>query len=100
LLFNHESPLRPDRFVTRKITRAASRIAQGSGERLTLGGLSIRRDWGWAPDYVDAMWRMRQLDQAEDFVVASGVSHSLQEFVTAAFEGAGLDWRPLGDHAL
>jgi GDPmannose 4,6-dehydratase len=93
LLFNHESPLRPERFATRKITRAASRIAQGSRERLTLGDLSICRDWGWAPDYVDAMWRMLQRDPPEDFVVASGVSHSLQEFVTAAFDDVGLDWR-------
>src|ERR1035437_6707066 len=93
LLFNHESPLRPERFVTRKITRAVSRIAQGSRERLTLGDLSICRDWGWAPDYVDAMWRMLQRDPPEDFVIASGVSHSLQEFVTAAFNEVGLDWR-------
>jgi GDPmannose 4,6-dehydratase len=93
LLFNHESPLRPDRFVTRKITRAANRIAKGNGERLLLGDLSICRDWGWAPDYVDAMWRMLQQDQPEDFVVASGVSHSLQEFVAAAFGEVGLDWR-------
>ena len=97
LLFNHESPLRPDRFVTRKITRAASRIAQGSRERLALGDLSIGRDWGWAPDYVDAMWRMLQLDPPEDFVVASGVAHSLQEFVAAAFNEVGLDWRDYVD---
>jgi GDPmannose 4,6-dehydratase len=93
LLFNHESPLRPERFVTRKITRAVARIAQGNGERLQLGDLSIRRDWGWAPDYVDAMWRMLQRDVPEDIVVASGVSHSLEEFVAAAFAEAKLDWR-------
>jgi GDPmannose 4,6-dehydratase len=93
LLFNHESPLRPERFVTRKITRAVARIAQGSGERLQLGDLSIRRDCGWAPDYVDAMWRMLQRDVPEDIVVASGVSHSLEEFVAAAFAEAKLDWR-------
>jgi GDPmannose 4,6-dehydratase len=98
LLFNHESPLRPERFVTRKITRTAVRIAQGSGERLVLGELSIRRDWGWAPDYVDAMWRMLQRDTPEDLVVASGVSHSLADFVAAAFEEAGLDWRDHVDH--
>src|SRR6516165_6910921 len=74
LLFNHESPLRSDHFVTRKITAAAARIGAGSRERLALGNLSIRRDWGWAPDYVEAMWRMLQRDQPDDFVVASGVA--------------------------
>src|SRR5256884_2766534 len=77
LLFNHESPLRPSRFVTRKITAAAARIRAGSQERLALGNVSIRRDWGWAPDYVKVMWRMLQRDQPDDFVVASGVAHSL-----------------------
>jgi GDPmannose 4,6-dehydratase len=98
LLFNHESPLRPQRFVTRKITSAAARIAQGSDERLALGDLSIRRDWGWAPDYVDAMWKMLQYDTPEDFVVASGVSHSLEEFVATAFSKMELDWRDHVDH--
>jgi GDPmannose 4,6-dehydratase len=93
LLFNHESPLRPARFVTRKITAAAARIAQGSGERLHLGDLAIRRDWGWAPDYVDGMRLILQQDAPEDFVIASGVSHSLEDFVAAAFGGLGLDWR-------
>jgi GDPmannose 4,6-dehydratase len=93
LLFNHESPLRLERFVTRKITRAAARIAQGSKERLVLGDLSIRRDWGWAPDYVDAMWRMLQQPAPQDIVVATGISHSLQDFVAAAFDQAKLDWR-------
>src|SRR5204863_8509595 len=74
LLFNHESPLRPSRFVTRKITAAAARIRAGSQERLALGNLSIRRDWGWAPDYVKVMWRMLQRDQPDDFVIASGVA--------------------------
>jgi GDPmannose 4,6-dehydratase len=93
LLFNHESPLRPHRFVTRKITSTAARIASGSGERLVLGNLEIRRDWGWAPEYVDAMWRMLQLDMAEDIVIASGKSHTLEEFVATAFNDVGLNWR-------
>jgi GDPmannose 4,6-dehydratase len=97
-LFNHESPLRPSRFVTRKVTTAAARIAAGSRERLALGNLSIRRDWGWAPDYVEAMWRMLQREQPEDFVVASGVAHSLEEFVATAFAAVGLNWRDHVDH--
>jgi GDPmannose 4,6-dehydratase len=98
LLFNHESPLRPTRFVTRKVTAAAVRIGAGSRERLGLGNLSIRRDWGWAPDYVEAMWRMLQRDQPDDFVVASGVAHSLEEFVATAFLEVGLDWRDHVDY--
>jgi GDPmannose 4,6-dehydratase len=98
LLFNHESPLRPERFVTRKIAAAAARIAQGSGERLALGHLWIRRDWGWAPEYVEAMCKMLQLNTPDDFVIASGISHSLEEFVAAAFAEAGLDWRHHVDH--
>ncbi len=98
LLFNHESPLRPDRFVTRKITAAAARIAAGSRQRLKLGNLSIRRDWGWAPDYVEAMWAMLQHERAENFVIASGVAHRLEDFVAAAFGEAGLDWRDHVDH--
>jgi GDPmannose 4,6-dehydratase len=98
ILFNHESPLRPARFVTRKITAAASRIAQGSGERLALGDLSIRRDWGWAPDYVEAMWAMLQCTTPDDFVIASGVSHRLEDFVAAAFSQVGLDWRDHVDY--
>jgi GDPmannose 4,6-dehydratase len=93
MLFNHESPLRPARFVTRKIAAAAARIAQGSNERLHLGDLAICRDWGWAPDYVEAMRRILQQDKPEDFVIATGVSHSLEDFVAAAFGGLGLDWR-------
>ncbi|MGE0873740.1 MAG: GDP-mannose 4,6-dehydratase [Burkholderiales bacterium] len=92
ILFQHESPLRPERFVTRKITAAARRIAQGSGERLSLGNLAIRRDWGWAPEYVDAMWRMLQQDAPEDLVLATGTLASLEDFVAAAFAAAGLDW--------
>jgi GDPmannose 4,6-dehydratase len=93
ILFNHESPLRPERFVTQKVVRAAKRIASGSPERLVLGNLSISRDWGWAPEYVDAMWRMLQLDVPSDFVIATGQSYSLEEFVAQAFAVAGLDWR-------
>jgi GDPmannose 4,6-dehydratase len=98
LLFNHESPLRPSRFVTRKVTAAAAKIAAGGGARLALGNLSIRRDWGWAPDYVEAMWRMLQCDQPDDFVVASGVACSLEQFVAAAFLELGLDWRDHVDY--
>ncbi len=93
ILFNHESPLRPARFVTRKVVASATRIAAGSKERLTLGNLSIRRDWGWAPEYVDAMWRMMQLDQPEDLVIATGQANSLEDFVATAFSQLGLDWR-------
>jgi len=92
ILFNHESPLRPKRFVTQKIVQAARRIAAGSAERLTLGRLDIRRDWGWAPEYVDAMWRMLQQSSPSDFVIATGESHTLAEFVEAAFAANGLDW--------
>jgi len=93
ILFNHESPLRPERFVTRKVVAAAARIAAGSKERLTLGNLSIRRDWGWAPEYVHAMWRMMQLDRPQDLVIATGQAHSLEDFVAAAFSRSDLDWR-------
>lgn len=93
ILFNHESPLRPERFVTRKIIAGASRIAAGSGEKLQLGNLAVRRDWGWAPEYVEAMWRMLQTDTPEDFVVATGEDHSLEEFCAAAFAEVGRDWR-------
>lgn len=93
ILFNHESPLRPERFVTRKIVASACRIAQGSSEKLKLGNTSVRRDWGWAPDYVDAMWRMLQKDQAEDYVIGTGICHSLTEFVRLSFEALGLNWR-------
>jgi len=98
LLFNHESPLRPARFVTRKITSAATRIARGARERLSLGKLSVRRDWGWAPDYVEAMWAILQHTVADDFVIASGESHSLEEFVAAAFAEVDLDWREHTDY--
>ncbi len=90
ILFNHESPLRPRRFVTRKIVSAAVRIATGSGERLKLGNLDIHRDWGWAPEYVDAMWRILQHPTPEDFVIATGRMHSLREFVEEVFGRLGL----------
>jgi GDPmannose 4,6-dehydratase len=93
ILFNHESPLRPERFVTRKIVAAAARIAAGSDERLTLGNLDVVRDWGWAPEYVDAMWRMLQQDVPDDYIVATGESRSLRAFVAEAFEATGLDWQ-------
>jgi GDPmannose 4,6-dehydratase len=93
ILFNHESPLRPERFVTRKIVRAAVRIARGDKETLSLGNLDVRRDWGWAPDYVDAMWRMLQQKEASDYVVATGNLSSLEDFVASAFDTLGLEWR-------
>ena len=91
ILFNHESPLRLARFVTSKIVSTAVRIADGSKETLKLGNIDIHRDWGWAPDYVDAMWRMLQHDGPQDFVVATGVMHSLREFVDKTFDLLGLD---------
>jgi GDPmannose 4,6-dehydratase len=93
ILFNHESPLRPQRFVTRKIVSTACRIAKGSKEKLTLGNLNIYRDWGWAPEYVEAMWKMLQRDVADDFIIATGVSNSLEEFVKECFAQVNLDWR-------
>lgn len=93
ILFNHESPLRPYRFVTRKIISTAVRIASGSKEKLVLGNMKISRDWGWAPEYVEAMWRMLQREIPEDFVIATGETHTLEEFTAAAFSSCGLDWR-------
>ena len=93
ILFNHESPLRPERFVTQKIVQAARRIAAGSGERLKLGNLNVDRDWGWGPEYVEAMWMMLQRDVPEDFVVATGRTVSLEYFVQNVFARLGLDWR-------
>jgi GDPmannose 4,6-dehydratase len=92
ILFNHESPLRPERFVTQKIVRAANRIASGSTETLVLGNLDICRDWGWAPDYVEAMWLMLQTVEPEDFVIATGETVSLQYFVETVFSHYGLNW--------
>ncbi len=92
ILFNHESPLRPERFVTQKVVRAACRIAAGSPERLHLGNIDIQRDWGWAPEYVDAMWRMLQQAAPQDLVIATGETRPLQDFVAEAFAAVGLDW--------
>lgn len=97
ILFNHESPLRPDRFVTQKIVKAVSRCVRGSNERLQLGNISIARDWGWAPEYVEAMWLMLQQEQPDDFVVATGQTNTLESFVAAAFSYVGLDWRDYVD---
>ena len=97
ILFSHESPLRPEQFVTRKIVSAACRIAHGSKEKLRLGDVSIRRDWGWAPEYVVAMWQTLQREKPDDFVIATGHSHSLEEFAAAAFDAVRLNWR---DHVI
>jgi GDPmannose 4,6-dehydratase len=97
ILFNHESPFRPHRFVTRKIISTVCRISRGSPEKLTLGNMSIRRDWGWAPEYVEAMWHMMQQEVPTDFVIATGTSYSLEEFVREAFALVDLDWR---DHTI
>lgn len=97
ILFNHESPLRPGRFVTQKIVSAALRISEGSDERLQLGRLDIVRDWGWAPDYVEAMWLMLQADVPDDYVIATGQANSLQDFVSVAFSSLGLDWQKYVD---
>ena len=111
ILYNHESPRRPETFVTRKITAAVARIAAGRQDSLSLGSLDVRRDWGWAPDYVDAMVRAVRHEHADDYVIATGESHSVADFVAAAFAAAGIsDWpskvevdrtfaRPLGDAA-
>jgi GDPmannose 4,6-dehydratase len=93
ILFNHESPLRPERFVTQKIVAAACRIARGEQDSLRLGDLSVRRDWGWAPEYVVAMHQMLEQDVLEDFVIATGMTTSLEDFVAEAFRAVGLDWR-------
>lgn len=93
ILFNHESPRRGLEFVTRKVTRGAARIKRGLAGTLSLGNLDARRDWGFAGDYVRAMWLMLQQDRADDYVIATGKSHSVRELVEVAFSRAGLDWR-------
>lgn len=98
ILFNHESPLRPERFVTQKVVAAACRIALGRERSVRLGDLSVRRDWGWAPEYVVAMHRMLQTAMPADYVLATGHTSSLEEFVAAAFAAAGLDWRRHVEH--
>ncbi|WP_013321501.1 GDP-mannose 4,6-dehydratase [Gloeothece verrucosa] len=97
ILFNHESPLRPERFVTQKIIAAACDIAQGIRETLHLGNISIERDWGWAPEYVEAMYLMLQKEQPNDYVIATGQSYSLKQFVAEAFACVGLNWQ---DHLI
>ncbi|MEU7115783.1 GDP-mannose 4,6-dehydratase [Streptomyces sp. NPDC046182] len=92
VLFNHESPRRGETFVTRKVTRAVARIKAGLQDRLYLGNLDAIRDWGYAPEYVDAMWRMLQQDEPTDYVVATGVAATVRQFVETAFTHAGLDW--------
>jgi GDPmannose 4,6-dehydratase len=93
ILFNHESPRRGETFVTRKITRAATRIKLGLQDRLFLGNLDARRDWGYAPEYVHAMWLMLQQDEPDDFVIATGETHSVREFLDRAFGLLDLDWK-------
>jgi GDPmannose 4,6-dehydratase len=93
ILFNHESPRRGETFVTRKITRAAARIKLGLQDKLFLGNLEARRDWGYAADYVEAMWRMLQQPEPDDFVIATGETHSVRDFLERAFAAVGLDWR-------
>lgn len=92
ILFNHESPRRGETFVTRKITRAAARIKLGLQDKLYLGNLDAKRDWGFAGDYAEAMWLMLQQDEPDDYVIATGETHSVREFLTLAFEQLGLDW--------
>ena len=93
ILFNHESPRRGETFVTRKITRAATRIKEGLQDKLYLGNLEAKRDWGYAGDYVEAMWRMLQQDTPDDYVIATGETHSVQEFLERTFQRVDLDWR-------
>ena len=92
ILFNHESPRRGETFVTRKITRAVAGILAGTQQKLYLGNLDSKRDWGYAPDYVEAMWLILQQEEAEDYVVGTGVSHSVKEFLESAFSYVELDW--------
>ena len=93
ILFNHESPRRGETFVSRKITRGVARIRAGLQDKLYMGNLDAKRDWGYTPEYVDAMWRMLQLDSPDDFVVATGETHSVREFLESAFDHVGLDWQ-------
>ncbi|HWL00855.1 MAG TPA: GDP-mannose 4,6-dehydratase [Microbacteriaceae bacterium] len=92
ILFNHESPRRGETFVTRKITRAVARIAAGMQTDLYLGNLDAIRDWGYAPEYVEGMWRMLQADEPDDFVLATGIGHTIRDFLEASFGHVGLDW--------
>ena len=92
LLFNHESPLRPDRFVTRKIVKSACAIARGEAKKLKLGNINVYRDWGWAPEYIQAMWLMLQQEVMEDYVIATGETNRLSDFVAEVFRAVNLDW--------
>ena len=92
ILFNHESPRRGETFVTRKVTRAVGRIRAGLQDELHMGNLDAKRDWGFAGDYVQGMWKMLQADEPGDFVLATGTSYSVRDFVEAAFASANLDW--------
>jgi GDPmannose 4,6-dehydratase len=94
ILFNHESPMRGETFVTRKVTRAVARIKAGLQDKLYLGNLDAKRDWGYAPDFVEAMWLMLQHDEPLDLVIATGETHTVREFVEAAFGHVGLEWEP------
>jgi GDPmannose 4,6-dehydratase len=98
ILFNHESPRRGETFVTRKITRAVAHIKRGLQQDLYLGNLDAKRDWGYAPEYVEGMWRMLQQDAGDDYVLATNETHTVQEFVEAAFSHAGLEWRKFVKH--
>ncbi len=91
VLFNHESPLRPERFVTQKVVKAVADIAQGKLQKLEVGNIDIVRDWGWAPDYVEAMWLMLQQETPDDFVISTGIGHSLREFIQLAFKCVNLE---------
>jgi GDPmannose 4,6-dehydratase len=93
ILFNHESPRRGENFVTRKITMGLAAIKQGRASELRLGNLDAKRDWGFAGDYVEAMWRMLQQETPDDYVIATGETHSVREFVEESFGYAGLDWQ-------
>ena len=92
ILFNHESVLRPDNFVTKKIISAAARISMGSEEKLVLGNIDIRRDWGYAPEYIKSMWSMLQQDDPDEYVIATNEAHSIREFAELAFARVGLNW--------
>jgi GDPmannose 4,6-dehydratase len=93
ILFNHESPRRGETFVTRKVTRAATRIKMGLQDKLFMGNLEAKRDWGFAGDYVEAMWGMLQLEKPEDFVISTGETHSVREWIEECFGHLGLDWK-------
>jgi GDPmannose 4,6-dehydratase len=93
ILFNHDSPLRPERFVTQKIVASACRIAAGTQDKLYLGNIDVRRDWGWAEDYVEAMYLMLQQDRSDDYVIATGESYKLADFIEIAFNCVGLEWQ-------